>query len=178
MHVVHFLKSLWKKAKHLELKSRLHKRHVALCASLALIPEQYINDGWLYIMEDCPQNNLISAFNDYFVENWLDNKTIARNWNVYGQRHRTTNLVESWHSKINRKINGRNKPNILQCLDTLHKEANLSKNKMDQVQRGVQTNNRTPESIENEARINRIFSQFFENQISLGHCMEKLCIYY
>lgn len=40
----HFLKSLWKKAKHLELKSRPHKRHVALCASLA--------HGWLYIMED------------------------------------------------------------------------------------------------------------------------------
>ncbi|KAF9424325.1 hypothetical protein HW555_000464 [Spodoptera exigua] len=50
--------ALSKKAKSLHiLKNRACKRHVALCAALALLPEQATDEGWFYIMEDWSEEN-------------------------------------------------------------------------------------------------------------------------
>lgn len=38
-----------------------------MCAALAHIKEQDIEDVWLHIMENAPQSEAVTKFNDYFV---------------------------------------------------------------------------------------------------------------
>jgi len=48
-----------------------------MCSALALIPLQYIDEGWLIIMESNPNNKKLKLFHDYFVEQWLENAIIS-----------------------------------------------------------------------------------------------------
>lgn len=65
----HFTQALVKRAKKLKLtKNRSQLKHLALCLALPLIPENLIDDAYLYIMEDCPAGNNITKFNNYFVQ--------------------------------------------------------------------------------------------------------------
>lgn len=71
-------------------------------------------------MEYAPHNDDINKFNDYFVSNWLDNNSIPKN--MWYERHRTTNLVESWHKKLNSKLH--KNPRLLEFLFIIWEEAN------------------------------------------------------
>ncbi|GBN18405.1 hypothetical protein AVEN_189334-1 [Araneus ventricosus] len=56
------------------------------------------------------------------VEQWLENQTVGLMWNYYGERHRTTNALEGWHSKINKAF-GKNHPNIFEVILRLKEDA-------------------------------------------------------
>jgi len=74
-----------------------------MCSALALIPLQDIDEGWLIIMENSPNNEKLKLFHDYFVEQWLENEIMSKNiWNCYQKRHRTNNVVEGWNSRLNK----------------------------------------------------------------------------
>ena len=74
------------------------------------------DDGWLYIMEDSPSDSETLKFNNYFVEQWLENKSVKGMCNFYGQQNRTNNKVEGWHSRLNRNLSGKTSPNIFKVL--------------------------------------------------------------
>lgn len=121
----HFSQSVWRKIQTIGLTSEYKEnqdvaRTVRRCAALVHIPPQHIDDAWLTIMEDAPKDNVkLSEFLDYFVEQWLENRTITRNiWNVHEQRHRTNNAVEGWNSKLNTLV-GRKAPNIFFLIEKL-----------------------------------------------------------
>lgn len=80
------------------------RNHIRMCAALSHIPTEYTIDGWLEIMENAPTNVQVEEFNDYFVNQWLENDLIGDMWVCYGERHRTTNAVEGWHSRLNKTI--------------------------------------------------------------------------
>lgn len=50
----HFNRSLWRKAKALQIKTRPKKRHVARCAGLARLPKEFIAAGYQYVMAKTP----------------------------------------------------------------------------------------------------------------------------
>jgi hypothetical protein len=75
-----------------------------MCAALAHMPLDAIDEGWLHIMESSPDYSKVQDFNDYFVEQWLENDVIQYIWNCNGERHRTTNALEEWHNRLNRAI--------------------------------------------------------------------------
>lgn len=88
----HFKQALSKKSREVNIKTEDEKRHVARCGSLAYLPIELVEDGWLAIMEEAPTSESITKFNNYFVTTWLDSKTFPIHlWNCEGQRHRTTN---------------------------------------------------------------------------------------
>lgn len=49
-----------------------------MCSDLALIPLQDIDEGWLIIMENSPDNEKHKLFHDFFVEQWLENTIISK----------------------------------------------------------------------------------------------------
>lgn len=106
----HFKKSLWRKAKELGVdKTQPGKDHVQLCSALSHLPLDMVTDGWLYVMEESPISAEITNFNDYFVQTWLENSTLAGN-----------NAVEQWNSHIRKYI--KPKPNIAELLQGLVKD--------------------------------------------------------
>lgn len=123
----HFNQCLWRKVQELGLvkqyKENLEVRtHIKLTASLAHLPTTLTDEGWLHIMENSPNNEQIDSYNDYFVTQWLENETIQDMWICYNQRHRTTNVCESWNSRLNRNI-GKSHPNIIELITTLKSDA-------------------------------------------------------
>lgn len=175
----HFTQALSKKAKSLHiLKNRACKRHVALCAALALLPEQATDEGWFYIMEDwSEQNENLVKFNDYFTKQWLQKEDMRRIWCFNSERHRTTNSVEAWHSSINKKLCGNTKPNILQFLSIIKTDASMTSLTIAKLENGHQILNKRKEYIEKDEKIAYILEQLDNNYINVGHCLEKLLTY-
>ncbi|KAH9644537.1 hypothetical protein HF086_002338 [Spodoptera exigua] len=97
----HFNRSLWRKAKALGVcKTQLGKIHVKLCAALSHLPSELVNEGWLYVMEEAPNSNCVTQFNDYFVKTWLENSVLADTWCTFRQMNKTNNVVEIWNGHI------------------------------------------------------------------------------
>lgn len=116
----HYNQALWRKIQELQLVREYKdneeiRKHLLRCAALAHLPKNLISDAWLEIMEIAPNNLKVVRFNDYFVEQWLDNEWF---WVCYGERHRTTNAVEGWHNKLNRRV-GKSHPNIYELIKVL-----------------------------------------------------------
>ncbi|KAL0891848.1 hypothetical protein ABMA27_015107 [Loxostege sticticalis] len=170
----HFSQALVKRAKKLKLtKKRNQLKHLALCLALPLLPENFIDDAYLYIMEDCPTENNVTKFNDYLVKTWLEGgKFPAHIWNVCGQKNRTTNAVESWHATLNRFIPNK-KVNMLQILHILKRDALLQNARILQQQNGASTSSSVNDKKYDNI-INSAIQDLLDRKIVLGHCLEKL----
>ncbi|KAF8791056.1 hypothetical protein HNY73_005985 [Argiope bruennichi] len=97
-----------------------------MCAALAFLPEEDLDDTWIKIMEDSPQHCLLTKFYNYFVDQWFENSTITVDmWNHYNRLHRTNNAIEGWHNKINLFIE-KSHPKIEELIRFLKREAEYS----------------------------------------------------
>lgn len=98
----HFSQAIWKKGRALNLtKSKVQKRQVALSAVLPFLPENQIINVWYYVASQSPDDDNSKKFRKYMLQQWLKDEKFIKIWCVFGQRHRTTNLLEAWHKKIN-----------------------------------------------------------------------------
>ncbi|KAF0759758.1 MULE domain-containing protein [Aphis craccivora] len=124
----HFNQSLWRKVQNIGLVDEYRDNdeiriNIRMCSALALIPLQDIDEGWLIIMENSPDNEKLKLFHDYFVEQWLENTIISKYiWNCFQKRHRTNNIVEGWNSRLNKQLN-RPRPTFLALYKCLKLEA-------------------------------------------------------
>jgi hypothetical protein len=71
------------------------------------------------ITESVPQNEKLTLFLDYFVEQWMENQNVPiEMWNIHQYRNRTNNAVEGWNSKLNSMI-GKQQPNVILLVQKL-----------------------------------------------------------
>jgi len=49
-----------------------------MCSALAYIPNYDIDEGWINIMRNTPDNDNLKIFYDYFIEQWLENPVNSR----------------------------------------------------------------------------------------------------
>lgn len=164
----HFNQSIWRKVQELGLAKRYRedkdiRKHIKLTAALAHLPPQYIDDGWLYIMESSPNFREIMDFNDYFVTQWLENSIVQDMWICYEERHRTTNVCESWHSRLNRHI-GKSKPNLMELIISLKNDSRHYDIIQQRIDHNISPKKRAAKYIQMDRRINGIVSQIQESQ--------------
>lgn len=69
--------------------------------ALAHLTEDRVEEGFLVIMEESPSVPGMDDFNDYFVRQWMENTEIGFLWLCSGVRHRTTNIIETYHHTVN-----------------------------------------------------------------------------
>ncbi|KAF0713219.1 MULE domain-containing protein [Aphis craccivora] len=123
----HFNQALWRKIQNIGLASTYKdnadiRLHVRMCCALAHIPISDIDEGWIIIMSNTPDNDKLTLFYDYFIEQWLENPIISRGmWNCHKRRHRTNNIVEGWNSKLNKLLNTP-RPTFMNLYSCLKKE--------------------------------------------------------
>ncbi|KAL4708234.1 hypothetical protein ACJJTC_013803 [Scirpophaga incertulas] len=159
------------RSKILSEGSHEEKRHLAMCAAMAHIKKQDIEDAWLHIMEDAPQNEAVTKFNDYFVAQWLENTSIQFIWNVHEARHRTINLTEAWHKRLNNKI-GKRKPKMLHFLDVLKKESEFINWKLQNFRFDIPLKLRTRRSVAFDKALKTILDNY--DNMSLAEVLKKL----
>ena len=93
-------------------------------SAFAHVAPYSLDDGWLAITENAPSSDEIEKFTDYMTKQWPENETIRLMWKCYGERHRITNALECWHSKIN-KTYGKNHPHVFEVILHLKKVQRL-----------------------------------------------------
>ncbi|XP_013198864.1 uncharacterized protein LOC132904259 [Amyelois transitella] len=166
----HFSKAVWKKGKDLGLtKSKITRRQVALCAVLPYLPQDQIFNGWFYIAAHSPDDKKSKIFRKYMVTQWLRDDFIPL-WCVFGERHRTTNNLESWHNKLNKLIK-KKQPNIVELIKALQSDASYYE-VISQQDRNVC--NRLKQSIHWDNFILEKTLEFIDGQITIGHLLEML----
>lgn len=136
---------------------------------LPYLPPNDLDDAWLYIMSESPQDSNITKFNDYMITQWIDHKFWSNKWCCYGQTHKTNNYTETHYSVINKSINKNNK-NLLNVLRVLQENC---KNFTD-IRKKFATSNSQKNAEKRNQLIDNIIKEYKSGFISLGHCMEKL----
>jgi hypothetical protein len=93
-----------------------------VCAALAYVLINKVEEGWLMILENVPQNEKLTLFLDYYIQQLMENQNIPiEMWNINKHRHRTSNAVEGGNSKLNSTI-GKQQTNVFLQLQKLKKQ--------------------------------------------------------
>lgn len=166
----HFNQAIYKKAKALGMMTDDNlKNIVRLTTNLALLPYQYISEGWLAILEMMPENDSKAEnFQKYFTEQWQ--KRISQDmWCCANERHRTTNAVEAWHRRLVIKV--QEKDNIFMYISILKKEAKYYLNK---VKRQDEKQRKTSNIIK-DAKIEKIIEKLLSGKLDALKCLKQLC---
>lgn len=171
----HFNQALWRKVQELGLATLYRdnediRNHIRMCAALAYLPEETLPDAWLIIMESAPNEPLLAKFNDYFVDQWLDNDLL---WIVCQERHRTTNTVEGWHNRLNRRI-GKAHPNIYELLKVIEEEIKCSRVAEKQASLHMRTPKRAKKCIDRDHQINFFVEDLIKGKRDLRSSLESL----
>ena len=170
----HYSQAVWKKGKELQLtKLKTTRRQVALSAVLPLLPQNEIFNGWWYVAAQSPDDENSKIFREYMLKQWLRDDFINV-WCVFGQRHRTTNALEAWHSKLNKTIK-KKQPNMIEILKALYTDASYYKTRSVQIENNIPTTRRhSKEAILREDFIQETTTELVTGQITVGHFLEKM----
>lgn len=174
----HFNQCIWRKVQELGLvkdyiENEEIKMHVRMLAALAYIPPDSVDEGFIKIMENSPATETIAKFNDYMVEQWIDNPNIEHMWNCYMERHRTTNALESWHSALNRSIR-KSHPNILELIIKLKEDAKFNDMRRLQLKLNMPAKKRQRKYLLLDDRIQKTVSDFETGKKTLIDCLSSL----
>ncbi|XP_073967357.1 uncharacterized protein [Choristoneura fumiferana] len=171
----HYSQALYKNADIFgTTSSREGARHVAKCAALAHLPALKIHEGWMIISAASPQMSEITRFNEYMIKQWLKMDMVSI-MTCYGHRHRTNNVVESWHKKMNNRIH--NNANLLYFLSELRKEA-LDVNYIN-LQNEIRSDifrKRNNKYLMMDNKIQSIVNNYLQGLSSLDKCITLLSI--
>lgn len=164
----HYNKCIWKKCDSLHIKSKLYRRIVGLCAVLPLLPIDNIPEGWNYIEQRCKNKNdkKLKLFIQYMKKTWLKNESYIKEWCVTHERHRTNNVMENWHSVVNKAVN-KNYVTIAKLLKELKDNGSINKNWVSQT-------TRTKLELEKDEELLDLKMQLVHKHITVGHFLETL----
>lgn len=81
-----------------------------MSAIIPLVPANKIPEAWHYILETASDTSEMRPFRRYFESTWYPTK-FSTLLSCAGPRHRTTNVLEGWHSRVNSCIP--KNPNLL-----------------------------------------------------------------
>ncbi|XP_072394779.1 uncharacterized protein [Diabrotica undecimpunctata] len=130
-----------------------------MCAALAYLPIEDIDDGWLCIQETSPISEKMEQFYDYFVKQWLENTHITKEmWNCYDLRHRSNNVLEGWNHRLNTLI--RPHPNVFQLVKCLVKEAEYCDYLYDRFTFNLEGKRRKKTDINLDERISKTLQKY------------------
>ena len=171
----HFNQALWRKVQQLGMTQAYRdnkeiRDHVKMVAALAHVPIEYVSEGWLSIMESTPQDEALTEFYDYFVDSWMDKEEI---WVCSGERHRTTNSVEGWHNRFNKKI-GKSHPNIYELLKGLQEEMLFYDTIYERNNVHMQVPKRAKKYSERDHRLETIIADLTAGRATISQTLRKL----
>lgn len=174
----HYTQALYKKANDLEI-TNTHEgaRYIAKCAALAHLPALKIHEGWLTVVNASPEGENIKAFNTYMSKQWIQFDMI-RILSCYGHRHRTNNVVESYHKSVNKRIH--KNTNLLFFITQLKEEARMVNFINMQNEMGQEiSRKRNRKYTKMDSKIQQIVNNYLEGKTTLEKCISLLsCLKY
>ncbi|KAL0821973.1 hypothetical protein ABMA28_005362 [Loxostege sticticalis] len=168
----HFSNAIWKNAEKFEMTlDKQHRRIVRLTTNLALLPVEYVPEGWLFIMNEAPDDTATANFVAYFQKQWMG-KICANMWCCSQERHRTTNALEGWHYRLNIKIG---KANLFSYVKFLKKEATFYAKRIKNNKVYTEPRKRRSKFIIKDAKISGYIEDLIKGKITPEECLKDLC---
>ncbi|XP_049886684.1 uncharacterized protein LOC126381225 [Pectinophora gossypiella] len=168
----HYSQAIWKKGKKLGFtETEGGKKFIGLCAAMAYLPHDHIPEAWLYLLHNVPNGAAATAFTDYMSNQWIKNSNL---FTCHGDVYRTTNHVEGWHNRLNRRIT--KNPSLYHIIDVLKGEAIESDFKIDQLNNHVHENvpKKRRKTDNKDLVITKIIDDFLGKKIEIGICLQRL----
>ncbi|CAH0402138.1 unnamed protein product [Chilo suppressalis] len=147
-----------------------HQKFIQLCYQLPHLPETYIPEGFMTILHQAPEGKATVNFVKYFTKQWLSSNkpTIC----CYKQKHKTNNIAEGWHSRINKRI--KRKPGLLHFIQMLDKEAKIQNIRVFKKIHQLQSNARRRKHLLKETRIGHIEKKNVNEKVSMRKGLNML----
>ena len=124
----HHTHALWRQIQRLGLQPDYEedqevRRSQRSLMAIAFLPTHKIQETFQTLQQQpaVDGNNQLQRFFSYYEDTWLNGTFPLEMWNVHQATVRTNNMVEGWHSKLNRYVR-RVHPNLHQLLNELKKE--------------------------------------------------------
>ncbi|KAG8180971.1 hypothetical protein JTE90_024719 [Oedothorax gibbosus] len=173
----HYNQCLWKNVQRVGLVE-LYKSdpvielHIKMCAVLAFLPEEDVEDGWWLILETTPVNPKLTQFYNYFVDQWLDNPNLDISvWNCHQTVHRTNNAVEGYHIKMNRRLKPH--PSVRELVKFFRNEAIYADYLATRVERGLPGKKRKNLYVKLNTKITQIENEYL-NTRNFKKCLTSI----
>lgn len=109
-------------------ENREVRKTIRRVAALPFLKLEDIDDAWLTICAEKPDNSILEQFMDYVLATWIgdDEENTAKfsrvMWNHrnnFGPR--TTNHIEGWHNCLNRAIS-KSHPNLFEFINSIKEQ--------------------------------------------------------
>lgn len=103
----HYAKALWKNTDRHGIRNEVRGNEQAAALlrkyyALALLPPLSIGDALIILRQDAYEETF-RGFSNYVEREWVQRVGCAR-FSVFQQRHRTNNLLESYHNGLRAKV--------------------------------------------------------------------------
>jgi len=73
-----------------------------MCAALVYLLNSKVEECWLMITENFPQNEKLTLFLDNYVQQLMENQNVPiETWNINKHRPWTNHAAEGWNFKLN-----------------------------------------------------------------------------
>jgi hypothetical protein len=128
-------------------------------SALTHLPIKKVEEGWLMVMKSVPQNEKVTLFLDYFVEQRMGNQNVPiEMWNINNHRHTTDSAIEGANFKLNSIIGGQ-QPNMLLLVQTLKEQAELESWQLQSKDPEKPGQKRRKADVKQEQRIKKIYGK-------------------
>ena len=150
-------------------------RFIRKVLALPFLPEEQITETF-NTLKDTVDTEKITKLMEYINNTWINGSTWKpASWTVYRQSVRTSNDLEGWHHRINRKAQ---KPNLQMyiLIVLLHKEARLLPTQLKMV---TEVKLRRYQRKKPKELQHRIFALWYsEEEITVNQLLKKCCKIY
>ena len=133
---------------------------------MPLVPSGSTEDVWFWALDENDDlSDSVVKMKDYITETWVE--AGRSHWNHFAtEGPRTTNHIEGWHSKINKKLNNPH-PNIYLFMQLLAQEQAANEVKVIQRSAGGKTRPKKVAYRRVDQRLQRLKLQLVEGEIDI-----------
>ena len=143
--------------------------------AIAFLPLMMVRPAIVMLEEDAllQQNAAARALLRYYQATWLDGDFPPAMWNVHRAAIRTNNMVEGWHSRLN-KVIGCSHPNTYQLIAVLKKEQATTEMTQRRADTGAPPPPRRRKYRDLDTRLDRLRGQFRQGQMTTDGYLRAL----
>jgi hypothetical protein len=177
----HYAQAVWRHVQELKLAAPYSNdgevaKPIQLCLALAFIPAAEVQQTFDAICSQVPvtRSVLLEPFFRYFLATWVNGTFPLSMWNKYGAdyRHRTNNVVESWHARLKHRM--RNHPNIFVLVKALKHEQSMSEVTLARAANGGSPVARRAKYVNLEKRLLCLHAQHSEGSLTTSDLLQKV----
>ncbi|CAF3074723.1 unnamed protein product [Rotaria sp. Silwood2] len=177
----HLTQAIYRRVQNLGLaKNYIEDIDIRTCVrklmALALLPLDKVQLAFDDLRTNLSQNTTQTLYQLllYFDNQWMKNTLLAL-WNVHGYSHRTNNICEGFHNRLNQRLQ-RSHPNIWSFIKCLQSEEAKFRHTLLQINAGAQGRSKTAATTAIQQRINTLNECYTNNEIDLNALLDGLSL--